>query len=616
MRPYQEEYTANVREYCALTASDALPDSSAEDCFRRLERDEARKRQLIVRNMELLRSELLSQLDHLLKAERRELEELSDFAAVLYDGHTELDVGLFCNLHQTMLNLARQKEDRDGIIRELYWLGIGRYIMYSKMTGLAITVLEPYLSQARLCFAEAAAYLKYFEEIESGETRGYIMRSLANMALGQFKSAGERTRLLKKALGVFQDPFYRTLAPELPWDRYIRQTRGLMINSLTFSREHAMDPQDVADIMESAYAVYRGPAQAEDVPPARQTFHLCSIEYYCGIYDLNTLLSRLEALLDAADVRDYSRDGMYNLISLPAFYSQYLKNYPEGRTAARERYIARLYQRVQDYVEHFPAGQEDATLFLYLRQLSYTFVETEQGLSYAAFQHRLMLRFAPEVYRRARTVAEGASALCEILLEEEPAFFDDMEDIRALETPEQKRAAVLDLAAAYGMFHDVGMLNFLDLYIRTVRQWFPEEYEIARLHTVAGSELLSACPSTAHLASAALGHHSWYDGSHSCPGGYRRLDHPERQLVDVVSLVDWIVDVTSLNGLHTGVSKTFQEAAEAAIALEGRRFSPMLTARLRVPAFLERLRLALLRGQRESCREIAAAQSVRRDSQA
>lgn len=609
MKPYQEEYIANLRTYGALERACGWEEETPEDSFRCLEETAAQKRQLIVRNMELLRGGLLPQLDHLLEAGGEELAELGAFAAALYDGRTELDLGLFCHLHQSLLNLARQREDRDSIIRELYWLGIGRHALYGKLTGLELPVLEPYLSQVRLCFAEAAAYVKYFEEIESEETRGYIMRSLANMALGQFKSVSERTQLIRRALRVLQDSSYRELAPRLPWDRYVRQTRQLMISSLTFSREQAMSPQDVADIMESAHIVYQGKTRPEDVPLARQSFHLYSIGYYCGIYDLNTLLARLEDLMDQADEADYSRDGMYALISLPAFYSQYLQNYPEGMTPSRERYVAGLYRRILAYASHFPKEQEDAALFLYLRQLAYTFLEVERGVSYASFHHQLMARFAPEIYLCARSTASGAMALCGELLEEEPGFFDDIEDIRALPDAGEKRRAVLELAEQCGLFHDIGRLNCVDLYTRTARQWLPEEYEMTRLHTVAGYQMLSARPSTARLASAALGHHAWYDGSHPCPGGYKRLDYPERQMVDVISLVDWLVNVTNISGLHTGGQKTFGEAVEAAVGLEGRRFSPLLTAWLRDPAVRERLRQALEQGRRDACREIALARS-------
>ena len=605
MKPYQEEYIANIRAYDALLEAQAPADCPEEEYFSRLEQNEERKRQLITRNMELLRNELISQFDRMLEADEEEIDGLRGFASALYGGRTNLDLGLSCSLHQTLLSLARQKEDRDAIIRELYCLGIGRHALYSQLMGMDLPVIEPYLSQVRLCFAEAAAYLKYFEEIDNEETRGYIMRSMANMAIGRFKSVSERTRLLKRALHVLQDPVYQKLSPDLPWDRYIRQTRQLMISSLTFSREHAMSPQDVADIMESAHIVYRGKTRPEDVPLARQSFHLYSIEYYCGIYDIHTLLVKLEGLIDRADKRDYSPEGMYTLVSLPAFYIQYLESYPEGMTAYRERYVVRLYQRILDYVENCPKDQDLMLLFRYLLQLSHTFLEMEHGITYADFQLKLMSGFVPDLYLCSRSVASGAMALCEVLLEEEPGFFDDIEEIRALGSAGEKRTAVLSLAEQCGLFHDIGKINCVGLYTRTVRQWFPEEYEVTRLHTIAGSTMLASRPSTARLASAALGHHSWYDGSHPYPGGYKRLDHPERQMVDVISLIDWLVDMTGTSGLHTGARKTFGEAVAAAIELEGKRFSPLLTARLRIPAVAERLGAALEQGRRQACREMA-----------
>ena len=110
-------------------------------------------------------------------------------------------------------------------------------------------------------------------------------------------------------------------------------------------------------------------------------------------------------------------------------------------------------------------------------------------------------------------------------------------------------------------------------------------------------------PSTRRCAVAALGHHSWYDGSHPYPGGYQRLAYPERQIVDVIGLIDWLTGLTEPGALHTGAGETFDGAVEAAIALEGKRFSPLLTARLRNPGTVERIRRAMEEGRLAACRE-------------
>ncbi|MCI8915711.1 MAG: hypothetical protein HFF26_03460 [Oscillospiraceae bacterium] len=600
MQPYQEEYLANLRQFAALSSGlppeELPPEAFLADAAQR----QAQVTRLVRRNIELLRSGLFPTLDHLFSAGAEELEELRTFSFQLYDGRTELDVGLFCHIRQALLSLARQKRDRPAMIRELYWLGMGRNALCSKLVGFELPDVERYMTRMRLCFTEAAAYLKYYDEIEDTETRGYILRAKANISLGQFKSPSEKIRLVKDTLQVLQDRDYQEKAPGLPWDRFIYLTHQNMASSISYSKEKVMTAQDMADIMESAYIVYQRRFQeAEQLhkqPPAKSAFAYHAIEYYCGFYGLDTLLSKLEGLLDGGSGGDYSTDGMYVMISLPAFYSQYLQQYPELIPPRRE-YLEQLYRRILDYVDACPRQAEDGQLFLYLRQLSFTFVETG-GVSYGEFLQKLLLRFAPELYLHSRAVGEGARALCRLILEDDPGFFDDAGFLQAIQDPAEKRREVLDYALGCGLFHDVGKLSVIELYSRTARQWFREESEMARLHVIAGETLLSQRPSTRRYAPAALGHHAWYDGSRGYPDAYRRLECPCRQMVDVVALVDWLESTSSSTQIYNGEALTYEETVQSAVQLEGRRFSPLLTARLRDAGTAQLLRRAMEEGRR------------------
>ena len=120
----------------------------------------------------------------------------------------------------------------------------------------------------------------------------------------------------------------------------------------------------------------------------------------------------------------------------------------------------------------------------------------------------------------------------------------------------------------------------------------------------AGAALLSHCPSTSRCAPAALGHHAWYDGSRGYPAAYKRLDCPERQMVDVIALVDWLETTVNPAQVYDKQAMSFDEAVQAAIELEGRRFSPLLTARLRDGRTAERIRLAFEEGRQDACRRI------------
>ncbi|MDE6883972.1 MAG: hypothetical protein K2P48_12725 [Lachnospiraceae bacterium] len=607
MQPYQEEYIANLREIAALAARKKTEGYTFESYQTELAKNRNRIAGKVERNMELLRAGLFPLLDHLPESGEEELQELQEFAGRLFQVGEELDVGLFCQIHQALLNCARLKKDQAGMIRELYWLGIGRNNRCSKLVGLDYSVVENYVFEMRLCFTEAGAYLKYFDEIEDSETRGYILRARANTALGQYASASGKIQRVRQTLQILQDRYYQEKEPGLPWERYIFMAHRQMASSISYSRENVMTAEDVEAVMESVYIVYQAnmqeAAKRGERPPIHSAFNYYAISYYCGLDTMDGLLSKTEHLMDTTEISDFTSENMYGLISLPAFYLQYLKQFPE-RIPGRAEYIENLYRRILDYVEVFPDAPENEMLFLYLRQLANNYVETANSIPYGAFMLKLIMRFAPDIYIQSYIVAKAAAVFCDILMAEEPEFFDDIEQIREVQDLEEKRHEVRKYAMACGLLHDAGKINFINLYTQTGRQWFEEEYEMTRLHTIVGESCLRECASTCRYAAAALGHHSWYDGSRGYPAVYERLECRERQMVDVISLIDWLENVTDAQCLYTGVKMTFDAAVKTAVSLEGRRFSPLLTARLRDGQIVAQLEKAFAEGRREACRQL------------
>lgn len=610
MQPYQEEYIANLKEIAALNERKNRQAGSFEEYFQGLLNDRRRAQKIISRNMELLRSRLFPLLDNLLDSSETELNELEEFAKALLDGKDELDGGLFCQIYQALLSRARLTKSRKEMIRHLYWLGIGFNNLCSKMVGLELADTEKYISQMRLCFTEAAAYLKYYDEIDDTETKGYILRSRANTALGKFKSASAKIRLTRQTLQILQDKSYQEKTPELPWERFIYMTHQQMASSISYNRDNDMTHQDVEALMESIHIVHQRRIQEaeskNETPPIKSAFSCCAIEYYCGLSSLEALLAKMETLMDSADTSDFTMESMYGIISLPAFYCQYLREYPEYMKG-RQEYLEELYQKVLDYVEAFPEDKENEQIFFFLRQLSSTFVETENSISYGDFQQQLLRRFAPDIYVHSYVVGKTAAAFCGIIMDEEPDFFDDMEHIRSVKEPEEKRRQVVAYAEKCGLFHDVGKINFLSLCSKTSRPWFEIEYDILHLHTVAGSSRLSSCASTRHYAAIAHGHHSWYDGSRGYPESYKRLECPYRQMVDVIGLIDWIDNMLSSAWLKSGAENVFSRVIQDVVALEGKRFSPLLTARLREESTAGKLEQAFSQGRREAYRQIYEA---------
>lgn len=602
MQAYQEEYISNLKDIALLSIGRKANGCSFEEYFAALRRDREQLEQKVKRNMLLLRENLFPVLDRLPEAPEEDKRDLEEFASKLSRGSDELDLGLFCEIHKAQLRFARQTKNRDEMIKELYWLGIGFNSLSSKLTGLEDRYVEKYHNQMRLCFTEAAAYLKYYDDIDDADTRGYILRSRANMSLGKFKTVGEKIYMVKRGLMILRDEGYQKKNPELPWDKFIFLGHRQMVSSLPHTKESRMTPQNVADVMESVYIVYQQRQQEAEEKneklSAHSQFTRFSVEYYCGLHTFNDLLSKLEELMDDVDQSDFSAEEMYRIISLPAFYCQYLNQAPE-LIPYRKEYIDGLNLRVIEYVEAFPEETLNENLFNYLRQLSYTFIETGSGISYKDFLLNLQTRFAPSIYIHSWLVAKAAEAFCDIITDDEPDFFDDIDFIREITNPVEKKEAIKRYAVECGIFHDVGKINFMNLYSNMGRQWFEDEYEMAHLHTLIGMACLSKRNSTLPFAAVAQGHHSWYDGLGGYPGSYKRLECQYRQMVDVIGLVDWLVNVTDTAQLYTGREKTFDQAVEDAVALEGRRFSPLLTARLREKQICGKIKNAISEGRRE-----------------
>ncbi len=608
MQPYQEEYIANSKEITALSAYQSPGGLSFEEYYKRLMDCKAAVREKANRNMQILREKLFPMIDCLYDTTEEERAELWDFASKLFSVGKEIDLGLFCQIHKAFLSLARLKQNRNEMIKELYWLGIGYFYVSSKLTGSEKEAYShKYTYQMRLYFTEAAAYLKYYDEIDDNEIRGYILRSCANMSMGTFEVLDEKIKLIKRSLMILQDKGYREKAPDLPWDRFVNTAHRQMASSLSHNTRNTMSPQNVADIMESVHIVYSGQAEEakkknKKIQP-RIRFSEYAAEFHCGLHTLDELLTKIEEIMDSADPNDFSDDNMYAMISLPAFYCQYIGDNRE-QTDRRREYIEALYKRILAYMESVPDAGNNAQLFLYLRQLSYTFLETDNSISYKDFMQRLQILFTPAVYIHSRVVGKTARTLCEIIIEEEPGFFDDIEEVRGISDAEEKREYILNFAMECGIFHDVGKLNLINLYSNTQRQWFEEENEIAQLHTVLGRVCLSERKSTKIYSEIAHGHHSWYDGSKGYPDSYKRLECPYRQMVDIIALTDWIDNSVENNRIRSEKNKTFDEAVKAAVSLEGKRFSPLLTARLRDGDVVEKLKNSFEKSRYEGYRNL------------
>lgn len=571
MQDYQQRYLDNCRRVRELENSGG---------------DGGVLRELSRENTLLLTENLFPTLDDLFTQDAETLASLEQFADELTKGPASIDVPLANQIFEALLGSARRSGVREDLIRVLYKLGMARYGLWYMLSGLDYEDVSRFTMRMRYCFAEASGYLKHFDEFDE-TTQSYILRSTANLYLGTFTDWREKLECVRFSMRVFTDPRVREAAPGLPWDRYVWSLHQQMISVIPhrFSSGE-LSPDAVSDVMESAHLVYEAQmesARKNGQPQLPQTvFSYYALEFRCGLISKDELLKNVEAMLDSADETSHDAVNSYLIVSLPAFYAQYLNLLPE-QIAPRRRYIAGIYDRMVRYIENMRLDTVPDQIILYLRQSLSQFIEVDGGVSYRDFAEMLLRRFSPDLYRHGTRTGLVAEAVCRRIMRGEPGFFDEIPELIDL-GGEDKVEAAAALVTHASLLHDLGKINFASLYNHSGRQYLAVEDELMKLHTTAGYIYLRAHKSTEALADAAYGTHRYYDSSGGYPEGYRRGDSPYRMLVDLIVVADF------LTGDDEEDAPGFDERIAAAIAEGGRRFSPLITAWLRDHELIDRLR--------------------------
>ena len=587
MLPYQTQYIENVREIARLNDvyGASLSDFDSWWAWRR----EAKSTmdQLKKENDALLSTHLFPMLDDLHNASPQDIAQLEEFAAVLMDWSTNLDCGLYVLIHDSLLSMYRIRQDRNSIIKELYKLGMGMYYLLRPVRYVKDKQAGQLRFENEMVFTEGGSYLKFFEEIQDEETKGYIIRSLANISICA-DDAQRRIAVSANVLRIVQDDYYRSLAPGLPWDVFLRRTHQQMSSNRTVLSKGNLSSRELMEVLESCYEVFK-PESVTNNPNIRWLWPYYEMEYTCGFVDLKTTIERLEQLILSVPAEQYDDSGLYANIQLPIYYSDLMKKNPALQSNPHHAsFLIRAYQKMMRTVLSFPVEKITYTFLYDIRLLINEYMEAEGVESYLNVTARLMRRFFPPLYIRSLKASALLRRYCAEIFDHDPAFFDDIPFLAKIASPEEKRAALMDYADGCGMLHDFGLLQLgLERTVQT-RNLFETEDQMLRLHARMGSEALGKRLSTERFADVALGHHAWYQGG-GYPEDYVRLSSPYRQMTDVVAVGSYLLDDRRGDP---------QAAIQDVIAQEQKRFSPLVTAYLSSPRLRNDL-CAILSGSEE-----------------
>ena len=583
MQEYQTKYIENLREIQALSDFFAVPTEDYDAWFGEQTRRRARIQDLRRENVELLNRHLFPTLDELHGVTGEEIEELAAFADVLMDWSINLDCGVYVVIHDALLSLYRFRQDRNNIIKELYKLGMGLYYLDRALVGIEGKGVEPFRFRNEMVFTEAGSYFKFFEQIEDKDTRGYILRALANVAIC-ISDHRRRIAISAQVLNIVKDDYYRSLEPDLPWDTFLRRTYQQMSSNRQILSRGNLTTQELTAVLESCYEVFKTETDNPN-PNVRWLWPYYEMEYSCGFVDLQTTLDRLERLIEQSPEDQNDRSGMYASVQLALYYGILMRKNPALLTKPRHsRFLIYAYRRMMRVMLSYPAAKMDDYFRYLICYILSDYLEIEGVEPFACIVHQLMGRFSGIQYVRFAQAADMMALFTGTIFDSDPAFFDDIESLAVIRDPVRKRAAVTDFAAQCGFYHDLGLFKMNLLRTMDSRDLLEREDQMARFHVVTGRDDLRRCPSTAAYADVVYGHHAWYNGLGGYPEEYVRTASPCRQMTDVMAVVAYLLDQ--------------QDASDAAFeqvrSLAHSRFSPLVAAYLEDAALRQGLQAILL----------------------
>lgn len=540
MQPYQLRYIENTKKIADMISFYRGAGSDFDSWYR--ERKDLQQEITSLRedNLRLLNDYLFPTLDELYSASAETIKDLEDFAADLLDWHTNLDCGVYLVIHDSLLSLCRTRKDRNGIIRELYLVGMGLYFQRRMVEGVDSPLSQELMFQNEMAFTEASSYFRFFEDIDDEETRGYMIRAYANIAICS-KDYHKKIAATNTALKIIQDEHYRELAPDLPWERFLRAAHQQMSSNRSDLAREKLTKEELALVLESCYEVFK-PESETDNPSIRWLWPYYDMEYSCGYVDLKTTMERLETLIDQSPEDQYDQSGLYGNVQLPIYYGRLIKANPQLQSEEHYiRYFAKAYRKMEKMMLSYPSEKKDDFTVYLLTLVISDYYEMEGVTDYRRFMVKLMQQFAGDVYIRSRRIGDIMRAISEAILENDPGFFDDIPRFGSM-SAEEKMSEIPKYAEECGLFHALGMIKMNVTRTMETRNLFASEEQIYQLYVKSGYDDLAARKTTEMYADIALGHRIWYSGNGGYPESYERIDSPFRQMTDVCALSVYLAE--------------------------------------------------------------------------
>ena len=598
MQELIERYLANVARCAVLNRPTFEPGISDNELLEGIQKNAQEVHELILQNNEILDQFLLGKNPAEITDE--EIRDLSTFADRLFLYNHSVDDGTAYRIHRLLLDVATLRGDRDMRIRELYYVGITLQYMKISCNDLNLFAL---LGEVRAAFDAAAEYMSVYEEIESEQTRSFIVRSLANRKLGlerTSKSWDEYDKLFTEAMDVIMSPKYRAMNPGLPWEAFeysMHADRAGLADAMRFSN----NPRHAQQVLASARYIYEHTEEHERnnnrFTSSRVSYLYTAARYHAGEITLHELLSTLFELYEHADWSDYSDKGLVFNVNVPCYIQYYTGRLPRGERAIWHAKQREVFAKVSEYLTRMNASEY---MFLLNNNVQEIVALRAQGdKSFREHKLEYILSCHRPTYVHSNVVAWLAEQLAWRMTEVSPAALIGVLGVKDEDGVRARAREIAQHAYECALYHDMGknmLLSAVSLYHRRL---IDLEFGNIKWHPIFGARLLHMCGAGKDAQQVALHHHRFYDGTGGYPQDCEPCGDAARPLVGIVSVADSLDAGTDNIGRCYAAVKTFETLVDELRAGSGMRYDPAVVALFDDEAFVARMRDGLTATRRD-----------------
>ena len=411
-------------------------------------------------------------------------------------------------------------------------------------------------------------------------------------------------RLMRRALAVAEDPFYREQVPDYDWKGHVFRTLHYLADFTERNNFHRYNKEQLEELYgyttRLAEFIEENPELEQNCPKLEQQLYLDRIAYLTGKITREEYQQVLLDIIKEQGNKKFVAREMYVTIVTPLEYLLTIDS--DNITEEESESLVAIYEKLVEYAFRMPKTGVLSFMLTFIHNIFREYIAVPGGLSLKDMCLRIMAAMHPTTYVHTLNVAAITKYLTAKLIDRDPGLLIGVCNTKTADEVVEKKDEIAEFAYDGALLHDIGKIFIVETIITYWRRLLESEWELIKTHPVVGASLLRRFSNTAEFAELAMGHHKWYDDSKGYPEEFRMSDAKYPAIVSLLSVADCLDAATDSIGRTYKRGKSLDEVAKELEADSGTRYAPYAVELLKDPDVKKELNRMLTEGRDDNYR--------------